>query len=498
MICWQQLSRRRTIRCRRRRLMSHNMVDSLESRLLLAADFGDAPDTSAGTGTGNYTTLSINGGPSHVTDLTQTTLFLGDTVDGDSGTLQNAKANADDTNNAFPDDEDGVLNPLDLLATVGAQPQVTLLATNNTGSAGTLYGWIDYNQNGVFENATERTSVSVPDGTTDGRFTLSFPSIPVGSVGSTYARFRLSTDAAAADPTGSATDGEVEDHAFRITSQSSGTVDSFVKITDQSNGGPALADGDRFGISADAIGDLDGDGVQDVAVGAFRDDTGGTDRGAVYVLFMNSDGTVKSSTKIASGTNGGPTLADGDRFGSSVAGIGDLDGDGVNEIVVGAYLDNTGGTDRGAIYVLFMNSDGTVRSSTKVASGLNVGLTALEFSDGDRFGTSVTGIGDFNGDGQVDIAVGAKRDATAGYQKVPSTFWACIQTVCYRVPSKSPKALVAAHRFVSVDTLVVLSRQSGTSTAMELPIWPLVRSKMMKQEFNAVLYTWFASTPTER
>ena len=51
-----------------------------------------------------------------------------------------------------------------------------------------------------------------------------------------------------------------------------------------------------------SLGDLDGDGVTDLAVGAYRDDTGGTERGAVHVLLLNANGTVKSSVKIASGT----------------------------------------------------------------------------------------------------------------------------------------------------------------------------------------------------
>ncbi len=63
--------------------------------------------------------------------------------------------------------------------------------------------------------------------------------------------------------------------------------------------GLILADDDEFGRSVTAPGDLDGDGVTDIAVGAPLDDTGGSNRGAVHVLFLNSDGTVKSSQKIA-------------------------------------------------------------------------------------------------------------------------------------------------------------------------------------------------------
>ncbi len=98
-----------------------------------------------------------------------------------------------------------------------------------------------------------------------------------------------------------------------------------------------MADGDRFGSAIAAIGDFDGDGIGDVATGAFRDNTGGTDRGAVYIQLLNADGTVKSNTKIASGTNGGPILPDGANFGVGIANLGDLDGDGVIDLAVGAY-----------------------------------------------------------------------------------------------------------------------------------------------------------------
>ena len=61
-----------------------------------------------------------------------------------------------------------------------------------------------------------------------------------------------------------------------------------------------------FGVSVDSLGDLDGDGVGDLAVGALGDDDDGTDRGAVWVQFLNADGTVKAHQKI-SDTQGGFT-----------------------------------------------------------------------------------------------------------------------------------------------------------------------------------------------
>jgi hypothetical protein len=192
-----------------------------------ALDFGDAPDTGAGTGAGNYQTTQADGGPSH---KVVAGLLLGDTVDGDSGTLQNAAANADDVDGALPDDEDGV--------------------------------------------------------------TLTFSSVPFGFTGETYARFRLSSDAAfVADPSsiGAASDGEVEDYVFTITLPSTGTVQSEAKISDTAGGfGGVLDDVDFFGSSLASLGDLDGDGVADLAVGAIGDDDGGTSRGAVWVLLLNA------------------------------------------------------------------------------------------------------------------------------------------------------------------------------------------------------------------
>jgi Ca2+-binding RTX toxin-like protein len=377
-------------------------------------DFGDAPDSGLGTSEANYETTFNSGGPLHA--ITPG-LFMGDTVDGDNGMQQDFAAGADDRFSAGEaDDEDGVPNPLDLRGTIRAAPTVTLLVTNTTGAIATLAGWIDYNRNGVFENVTERATVTVATGTTDGRVTLTFPSIPDGSAGKTYARFRLSTDVAfAANPgsIGVATDGEVEDYVFSITSFGGTPVDNSksVKIASETNGGPTLADVDVFGSSLASIGDVDGDGMNDLAVGAYGDDTGGDGRGAVHVLFLNSNGTVKSSTKIANETSGGPTLADGDDFGRSVTSVGDLNGDGVSDLAVGARGDDTGGSFRGAVHILFLNSNGTVKSSTKIANGTNGGPT---LADGDRFGESIASVGDLDGDGVADLAVGATDDNTVG------------------------------------------------------------------------------------
>ncbi len=404
----------RIARLRRRKVARHRRAffEPLESRALLAIDFGDAPDSSIGTGLGNYQTLLADNGPRHDITATQNTLHLGTRVDGEADAAQNAQANGDDI---LPDDEDGLIEPSqDLVLTAGAAPIVRVRATNTTGVAATLYGWIDVNRDGAFDNSTERTSVAVSPATTNGLFTLTFPTIPLSTAaGATYARFRLSSDAAAADSTGAASGGEVEDYAATITKRSDGTADGAMtqKIASNTNGGPPLTNADDFGSAVAALGDLDGDGVNDLAVGSRYDNTGSTDRGAVYVLFMNANGSVKSNVKIASDTGGGPTLATNDFFGSSLASLGDLDGDGVTDLAVGTVGDNTGGTNRGAVYVLLLNADGTVKSNVKIASGTNGGPTLV---NSDYFGRSVASLGDLDGDGVADLAVGANRDDTEG------------------------------------------------------------------------------------
>ena len=81
---------------------------------------------------------------------------------------------------------------------------------------------------------------------------------------------------------------------------------------------------------------FDSDSVTDLAVGAGGDDDGGVNAGAVWILFMNTDGTVASEQKISNTAGGfGGVLDSGDNFGRDVANIGDLDGDGVTDLAVG-------------------------------------------------------------------------------------------------------------------------------------------------------------------
>ena len=210
--------------------------------------------------------------------------------------------------------------------------------------------------------------------------------------------------------------GAAEVTLYAVWTLNTVNVVSFQKISDTDGDfSGVLADEDNFGCELEALGDMNGDGAADIAVGAYMDDGGGAGRGAVWIVFMNSDGTVASEQKISDTDGGfGGTIDDYDVFGASITSIGDFNGDSVVDIAVGAYMDDDGSpsSDRGAVWVLFMNSNDTVSSHQKI-SDTDGGFTGI-LGDGDFFGFSLTSIGDLNGDMVNDLAVGAPYDDDGG------------------------------------------------------------------------------------
>ncbi len=162
-------------------------------------------------------------------------------------------------------------------------------------------------------------------------------------------------------------------------------ADNFIKIGDNLGGFEGfLESGDRFGRDHDVIGDVNGDGVFDLVIGARSDDDGEIDAGAVYILFMNSDGTVQSHQKISMLMGGfEETLLPSSYFGYGVAGIGDYDNDNIPDIAVSAPT-----PENKALYIIHLNSNGTVKSVVKNENIIGQGLSA---------------IGDINGDGRIDL-----------------------------------------------------------------------------------------------
>jgi hypothetical protein len=174
------------------------------------------------------------------------------------------------------------------------------------------------------------------------------------------------------------------------------------------NGNPANAAtwlesdqaGAWMGISVAGAGDVNGDGFADVIVGASDYDAGETDEGASFV-FLGGPTGIPSGNPSSASARLESNQADA-YMGWSVAGAGDVDGDGYGDVIVGASDYDDVETDEGAAFVFLGSASGIANGNPSTAAA------QLE-ADQDYawLGVSVAGAGDVNGDGYADVIVGA-------------------------------------------------------------------------------------------
>lgn len=154
--------------------------------------------------------------------------------------------------------------------------------------------------------------------------------------------------------------------------------------------------------SVSGIGDLDGDGIGDLIVGVCWDQTIGVGSGAAYIV----SGPVVGESPLTGAHAAFFGDASDDFIGYRVAGIGDIDGDTWPDVAVGAIGVDQGGREAGAVYVLSGQPSGNLGTADASA-------TLLGGHSDDNFSESMGGAGDFDGDGVSDLLVGAGRhDAT--------------------------------------------------------------------------------------
>ncbi len=158
---------------------------------------------------------------------------------------------------------------------------------------------------------------------------------------------------------------------------------------------------DQFGISVAMLPDLDGDGAADFVVGAMSNDWKASDAGSAYV-YSGGSGTL---LKALHGQ-----IADG-RFGSRLAAAGDVDGDGVGDFLVAAYHDSTQSFNGGAV---FLYSGATFAPLQSI-------YCARKFQP--NFGGSVSAGQDVDGDGVADFIVGAPNDTRVSDREGAATVY---------------------------------------------------------------------------
>ena len=167
---------------------------------------------------------------------------------------------------------------------------------------------------------------------------------------------------------------------------------------------------DQSGISVSSAGDVNGDGLADLLVGAYKSDpAAGLDAGRSYVVFGKSSGTAIDLSAVAAGTGGFVINGQGagDFSGFSVKAAGDVNGDGLADVMVGAYQsDPAGGVDAGRSYVVFGKASGSAIDLSDVAAGVG-GFVINGLCAGAQSGFSVSAAGDVNGDGFADVIVGS-------------------------------------------------------------------------------------------
>ncbi len=156
--------------------------------------------------------------------------------------------------------------------------------------------------------------------------------------------------------------------------------------------------GDQFGVSVAGAGDVNNDGLQDVLIGASANDDGGSASGKAYLYLGGTSFDLVSDLSFVG--------VSGDFLGASVAGVGDVNNDGFDDILVGGPFSSSSGSNSGKA-LLFLGGDPMDNTPD---------VTFYGEASLDQFGAAVSGLGDVNNDGYADWAIGAFK-ADSGSQE---------------------------------------------------------------------------------
>ena len=187
---------------------------------------------------------------------------------------------------------------------------------------------------------------------------------------------------------------------------------------------------DNSGISVSSAGDVNGDGYDDLIIGAHRADPGGTSNaGETYVVYGGASAPGTAGVLALSaldGTNGFILngIDAGDESGRSVSSAGDVNGDGYDDLIIGARRADPGGESAGESYVVYGGASAPGTGGVLALSALDGtnGFTLNGIDEEDRSGVSVSSAGDINGDGYDDLIIGARRADPGGNERAGESY----------------------------------------------------------------------------
>lgn len=176
-----------------------------------------------------------------------------------------------------------------------------------------------------------------------------------------------------------------------------------------------VSNNDLSGRQVSNLGDVNGDGRDDFIINAMNGDNNGGNSGESYVVFGSSSFAPSFDLASLNGSNGFVIngINGGDRAGEFVSSAGDINNDGYDDILIGAWRADPN-NNTGDAYIVFGGPTFAASLDLSTLNGTN-GFRIDALSNGDRFGYSVSDLGDINGDGIDDFMVGAPRgDGPAG------------------------------------------------------------------------------------
>src|SRR3954447_1012887 len=174
---------------------------------------------------------------------------------------------------------------------------------------------------------------------------------------------------------------------------------------------------DEAGRSVAGAGDVNGDGLADVIVGARFADAPDEASGAAYVVFGKSSPATVNLSDTGLAASEGFLIRGAAKFnnaGWSVAGAGDVNGDGLADVVVGAPGAHGNAEVSGNAYVVFGKAGRTTVTLKNDVLPASEGFLINGAGEFDGAGRSVAGAGDVNGDGLADVIIGAPGAETTG------------------------------------------------------------------------------------